>query len=323
MGFDSMSKTMRAKEMPQVDEQTPPQTPPAQLQQSIAQMQQQSSSPIETQLTGVGQVSRKPDCAVLVFEIAHRDFKEKGANPSVLEAVRNDVLRDALATVQIFCKWREDYNEDQITHFSISELGANSRIQSDQRIFEAKTMVKITFAAVGNFESLRKFAKEAIRENGVTITNIDWRLSDGNREAVHRDARTKAILNARQIALQHATELYDLQYTFDEIKPSWSDERPYYTYTAIDCCRSAASASEGKVVHFVPEDIQVTVNVSCKFQLDLGKARAAAPTANGGSPNAGLKIIDVAELSPDEAITPVAKKQRNTRGRVKVSGNGR
>lgn len=330
MGIEDMSKTMKTKEQPPLDEQTPPQTPPAQVQQHAqvlqpAHVQQQYSSPIETQLTGVGHVSCKPDCGVLVFEIAHRDFKEKGADPSALEAVRKDVLRDALATVQKFCKWRENYTENQITHFSISELGASSRIQSDQRIFEAKTMVKITFAAVDNFEALRKFAKEAIGENGVTITNIDWRLKDENRELVHRQARKKAILNARQIALEHATELYDLQYTFAEIKPNRSDERPYYTYTAIDCSRSAASTSGAKVVHFVPEDVQVTVNVSCKFKLDIGKARAATSAANDESLNVAFiaETAFIAESSPDEAHTPVVKKQRNTRGRVTATGTGR
>ncbi|TID25325.1 hypothetical protein E6O75_ATG04530 [Venturia nashicola] len=290
---------------------TPDTTTPAQVQQPF-------STPIQTHLTGVGHVSHKPDCGILVFEIAHRDFKEKGAEPSVLDSARQDVLRDALATVQKFFKWHEDYNEDQITHFSINELGASSRIQSGQRVFEAKTMVKVTFGAVDNFEALRKFAKEAILHNGVTVTSIDWRLSDENREVVHRAARKVAMLNARSIACEHAKELYNLEYSLDEMKPTWSDERPYYTYTAIDCGRSATSASGGKVVYFVPENVQVTVNVSCKFEFDLGKARAAVPTANACSPNTDSKANNGFRFSP--SVDPSPKRRKSIKA---GNGNGR
>lgn len=238
----------------------------------------------ETNLTGMGNVSRRPDCGVIVFEIAHRGFKEKCATPEALEKTRSNVLAKAKSTADVLSNWRrESYDDEQITHFSISPLGVSTRVQSEQRVFEAKTMVKVTFAKCIDFEALRHFAANAIELDGVTITNIDWRLNDDSRELVHQDARKQAIYNARQIAFQHARELYKLDIKREDIKPWWSDERPYYTYTAIDCGRPAASP-EGKVVYFAPEDIQVTVNVSCRFRFDLDNTPTAAAAPSDEEP---------------------------------------
>ncbi|QDS75735.1 hypothetical protein FKW77_008311 [Venturia effusa] len=258
----------------------------------------------ESTLTGMGTASCTPECGIFVFDITYREVVKDGDN----EKARKKVLESAKAAVKNLQEAVKGQHENSIAHFSVSALGATTRIQSQERQFEAKTRVKITFKNIDNFQAATMVATEAASMDGVTISSIDWRLTEG-RERLLEQARANAIKNATLIAHSHARKLFKLDYGLEDIAPVWCDERPYYTYSTIDCSRPEGPSGgiSMQEIYFRPEDVQVSVNISCKFCFDKNKGRVVHE--DEGEPNKVVKEVteETGEFADDEKVTKKLK----------------
>lgn len=229
---------------------------------------------VEATLTGMGTASAKAECGIFLLDIIHREV-HSAAESDASHKARQTVIDKVKATVTALRN-----SVETVSHFSASPLGAVARTSaSQQTTHEARAKVKVTFRDQ-DWAISERFAIEAIGQEGVTISSIDWRLDDSAREALHAKARTAACNNANALARQYAKDHFHFKDLSDaSIRCVSIDERPYYTYSAIESSRPNAPSrgsrsppdSVSTEFYFTPEDVQVAVNVNCRYYFDMSR----------------------------------------------------
>lgn len=135
------------------------------------------------------------------------------------------------------------------------------------RVFEASARVTVKFA---DFAALAQWTGDIAGTEGVSITSVEWALTDRRRAAVIDEVRTAAVAEAAQRAGVYAaalglTEVSPVAIYEDGLRPGVGSTPVPAPFALGARAAAADAAGSGDPVELRPADIGVAVTISADF----------------------------------------------------------
>lgn len=240
-----------------------------------------SSQHCVIQVLGEGRVLHPAERATVHLQALGRN------NRSQQEA--SDTVRSAAQTVQNLV--HESFQSDAqsgrgdadspISQYSMASLKTGQRSErlssgsnATETVYTAQVDFTVTFR---DFEALDGFATTASAMDHVSVSKVEWLLTDDTLAAFAGQARTLAARDAKVKAYGFAKELHGIAegrlerhvraiHVEDKSRAAQQGTRPH---ARGYCSRVPLSRVSTTALSFVPEDITIKVDVNVHFRVDL------------------------------------------------------
>lgn len=240
-------------------------------------------APFEIHVTGKGTTYRPAERAIMVLQVSSsKNSDAQQASTTVTTIAKT--IRDMIAP---FCPSDNTTNAREsaaIAHYSMDSLQTSNTTHAKRSsteptagptIYETLYAAKVTFnIKFSDFAILAKLATEFSSMEHVSVSSIEWKLTEDNEKSIHSETRRKAAYDCLSRANDYAVAIAGVAEAElkERVKPASLTESQYYTYSTrahLHNSKSMASHNvEYELLEFQPEDVSLSVSVDGKFIVD-------------------------------------------------------
>lgn len=216
-------------------------------------------SKVTIDVSGTHSVSLPPERGTVHASVA----LEGPQAPAVFER-----LTTTLQQVRTGIETLHDPDAGPITWFAIHQVASGSYHPYGDRgplplVHTAAARLKVEFT---DFAALGRWLAANAALDGFTVGGIEWDLAKEHREAVHREVRQQAVLNAQAHAQDYADalDLGPVRITHVSDRADAGFEPPHLM--AMKSMGAYDSVESGP--DLTPEDVEISASVTAQFVVD-------------------------------------------------------
>ena len=240
-------------------------------------------APLEIHVTGKGTTYRPAERAILVLQVS----SSKASTAQEASTIVTSIAKTIRDMITPFCPSDNSADARQraaIAHYSMGALQTSNntqpkRISNDrtagvtefETLYSAKVSFNIKFS---DFTVLGRLATEFSAMKHVSVSRIDWKLTEDNEKSIHSETRRKAAYDLVSRANDYAVAVAGVPEAElkERVKAASLNENQYYTYSTRAHLHNSKSMMTHEVNHelleFQPEDVSLEISVEGKFIVD-------------------------------------------------------
>ncbi|PGH08736.1 hypothetical protein AJ79_05927 [Helicocarpus griseus UAMH5409] len=216
-------------------------------------------------VVGHSAINREPERAILKVSVSQTANDQTSASRDVVQTAK--AIQDMLATLTPKEPSGEATADAPVTHWSMSSMSTSSRHdrENNERTFVARTSFSVKFR---DFNKLSAVASELSVMPNVSVSSVEWKLTDATVASLATESRTSAVHDALAKAQDYAKA-----FGYEKVEPREVSDSGYglpSTQTA-SAMRSkkipgvAGRTEESHELEFHPEAVSLNCCVHATF----------------------------------------------------------